>query len=140
MKEKGWELKKLLNKIKELIAVFKMFFKFKMDKMNKMNLYCIKFQKAIDDSISIELTFQIDRITRLYFNCICCCFKNFTAIDKEDLNNDLEELRVKVKLSYYSFKNFRKRLNKRNLINLLKRIGYKGLIKIKRSKIMYQKN
>ena len=140
MKEKGWELKKLLNKIKELIAVFKIFFKFKMDKMNKMNLYCIKFQKAIDDSISIELTFQIDRITRLYFNCICCCFKNFTAIDKEDLNNDLEELRVKVKLSYYSFKNFRKRLNKRNLINLLKRIGYKGLIKIKRSKIMYQKN
>ena len=140
MKEKGWELKKLLNKIKELIAVFKIFFKFKMDKMNKMNLYCIKFQKAMDDSISIELTFQIDRITRLYFNCICCCFKNFTAIDKEDLNNDLEELRVKVKLSYYSFKNFRKRLNKRNLINLLKRIGYKGLIKIKRSKIMYQKN
>ena len=84
-----------------------------MDKLNKINLCCFKFQKAIDDSISIELTFQICRITRLYFNGIYCCFKKFTAIDdtdEEDFNNDLEKLRVIEKLSYYSFKNFHKRL------------------------------
>lgn len=63
--------------------------------MNKMNLYCIKYQKIIDSSITLELKFEKDWMTINYSKCVHCCFEKITAIDVEDLNDGLKKLMVK---------------------------------------------
>ena len=42
---------------------------YKMDAMNKINLYCIKYNKVTDNSISIRLKYYTNA---LYSNCANC--------------------------------------------------------------------
>ena len=85
-----------------------------MNRMKKMNLYCIKCQKTIDSSTSLELKFEIDGMTIIYSKCVYCGFEKNAATEVEDLNDGLKKLMVKEKLSYFSFENFDKRLNKKS--------------------------
>ena len=51
-----------------------------MNRMKKMNLYCIKCQKTIDSSISLELKFEIDGMTIIYSKCVYCCFEKIQLL------------------------------------------------------------
>ena len=47
-----------------------------------MNLYCIKYPKITNNSTSIELKHDADRINRFYSNCVDCGYKKFKGIDR----------------------------------------------------------
>lgn len=55
-----------------------------------MNLYCIKYQKITDNSTTIELKDNANRINRFYSNCVDHDCKKFKDIGREDLNCYLE--------------------------------------------------
>ena len=55
-----------------------------------MNLYCIKYQKITDNSTTIELKDNANRINSFYSNCVDRDCKKFKDIGREDLNCYLE--------------------------------------------------
>ena len=67
-----------------------------MNKMNKVNIHSITCSKITNNSTSIKLKYGINRIIRLYSNCVSACsLKQFTTIDREELSYYLNELSIK---------------------------------------------
>lgn len=84
-----------------------------MIKMNKRNLYWIKYLQVTNNNANSELKYGIDWKNRLYSNCIDCSFKSvLTGIDGEDFSY-LKELYIKEKLCFYLLKDFDWKLNKK---------------------------
>ena len=95
----------------------------KIRKVNKIKLYCIKYQKVTDNSTNTELKNmghiqQIGSIVILLIMVI----KNLRGIDRGQLNCYPKKLSMNYVIIYsiYVIINFYGKLNNRKLINLFK--------------------
>lgn len=68
--------------------------------MNKINLFCIKYQKITNNRNNNRIKQKLDGKVRLYSGCIDLRFKNIVSIYKEDLDYLLEELSIEKKSRY----------------------------------------
>ena len=68
--------------------------------MNKINLFCIKYQKITNNRNNNRIKQELDGKVRLYSACIDLRFKNIVSIYKEDLDYLLEELSIEKKSRY----------------------------------------
>ena len=68
--------------------------------MNKINLFCIKYQKITNNRNNNRIKQELDGKVRLYSECIDLRFKNIGSIYKEDLDYLLEELSIEKKSRY----------------------------------------
>ena len=99
---KKCKLIKLLNKMKELITIYKKFINinktifvciYKMNKINTIDLYCIKCLKLKNNSSNIKIKHEIDGINRLFLNIfkkLIHDLKNFTTTNEKEVNNLLK--------------------------------------------------
>ena len=68
--------------------------------MNKINLFCTKYQKITNNRNNNRIKQELDGKVRLYSECIDLRFKNIVSIYKEDLDYLLEELSIEKKSRY----------------------------------------
>ena len=68
--------------------------------MNKINLFCIKYQKITNNRNNNRIKQELDGKVRLYSECIDLRLKNIMSIYKEDLDYLLEELSIEQKSRY----------------------------------------